>query len=61
VLQDAELITVIAIQAIAGGYPDKTVTILEYLCRKTTRHLFVGIKRLTHLGMCAQEEKSKEK
>jgi hypothetical protein len=61
VLQNAELVTVIAIQAITSGYPDKAVTILEYLRRETTGHLFVGIERLTHLGMYAQEKICKEK
>jgi methyl coenzyme M reductase subunit C-like uncharacterized protein (methanogenesis marker protein 7) len=61
VLQNAELVAVVTVQSIAGGYPDKAVAILEYLRRETARHLLVGIKRLTHLGMCAQEEKGNEK
>ena len=49
-LDDTELIAVITIQAITGGHPDKAITVLEHLRRKTARHLLVGIKQLTHLG-----------
>ena len=56
-----ELITVIAIQSITRGHPNKAIAVLEHLRRETARHLLVGIKRLTHLGKYAQEERCKEK
>ena len=55
-LDDLELIAVILVQAIAGGYPDKSVTVLIDLTGETTRQLFVSIKQLAYLGMRAQGE-----
>lgn len=49
-----ELVAVIAVQSITGGYPDETVFIQINLCCEATRHLFVGIKELSHLGINTQ-------
>ena len=35
-LQDAELVTIVTVETIAGGHPYKSIAVEVYLCRKTT-------------------------
>ena len=46
-----ELITIVTIQTVTGGNPDKTVFIQIDLCGVAARHLFVCIEELSHLSI----------
>ena len=52
--QNAKLIAVVTVQSVTCCNPDESVAVQENLRRKTARHLLVGIKQFTHLGVCAQ-------
>ena len=49
-----ELIAIIAVQSVTGGYPDKTIFIQVNLCGEAARHLFVRIEELSHLGISSK-------
>ena len=53
-LDNAELITIVAVQTVTGGYPYKTIMVLIDLSSETARHLFVGVKVSARLGVHVQ-------
>lgn len=50
----AEVVTVIDVEPIAGGYPDEAIRVLEYLRGKVARKLVVCIKKPAALRPCGK-------
>ena len=59
-LQDTELVAVIAVQAVTRRHPNKPIVVNVDLCCETARHLFVSIKQFSHLSLHAQSRQDKQ-
>ena len=49
-LHDRDVITIISIQAVTGGNPDKATPVLEHLCGKVAREFVVCIEQFSALS-----------
>ena len=59
-LHDRDVITIISIQAVTGGNPDKATPVLEHLCGKIAWELIVCIEQFSALSPWREDRESWE-
>ena len=57
-LHYGDMVTIVSIQAITGGYPDESALVLEHLRGEVARELIVCIKQFTTLCPCLDGEET---